>query len=1209
VTTAIAVLHTLGELHLEGGQSAGLSSPRIALTLLVYLARRSPKPIDRGELADVFWRERDSGKARQSLRQVLLELKRIVGHGLLIDHDKVSVAPDAVALDIEDFERDIRAGRWREALAAWGGEFLPSADSLGGEDLRLWLETERERLHRSLRRALRELIQEARGNGNWEEGAGWGQRWVELLPLEEEGHRHLIELTQLSGRTAEALSRYTAFRSQLRAIDSTPTPAFLQLGAVIERDAAGGQGHRTPGSAALFTPDLTGRGHPLAELEALWRTVCAGASAAVLVEGEVGIGKSRLCEEFLRQVGAERGGATMLRARAHEHAPGTALSALAELALVLAAAPGASGASAAALAQLADLAPAIRDRFPSLPRSSSQGNRLEDAFTEVLTAVAAERPVVLYFDDLPLADSATQETLISVNSRVASGLLFLATGRAGEDRTSAYRELVSRAGMVRLKLQPLSEPDIELLLGSMLELDPVSRHHLARRLYAEAGGNPLFSIELIAALVEEGSLVPTDHGAWRLDSAETRKPMPLPATIREVVGRRLDRLSPEARAALEGAAVLGHTFDPALVPTVAGMAPATWTVAQEELIARRIVRDCPGTAGDNEFTHEIIHRVAYDLLPAPRRAALHRAASLAYKPAARRDVRARAAFNYHRNQSGVSPHRLRRRLVTAMIASGLLLGAAGVALLWRGPGHWDLQRVQVLPFENQTGDTALATIGRMAADWINLGLVQTRLVTVVSSEEGGSDRGAAGAATLVRGRYYADGDSLRFRAEVLDARSDRVLFALEPVTSLRRSPMDAIERVRQRLTALLATYLDPRLSDWTSAASKPTTFEAYQEYAAAVELFLQLDYRTAIVHYERAARLDPGFTLALLDAAIAYMNLGEYRVADSIAELVGRSPERLPPFDLYWLRWMQAHLRGDRVGALKAVRQAASLTTGSEAWYQVGYEARALNRPHEAIAALRRLDPAKEGEHGWYPYWDQLTTAYHLAGEHKQELEAARSGRRQYPDIIPTLSYEVRALAALGRMGEVRDRLARGLSMPTYDRRNPATLMRTAAEELEAHGHPDEARVARRQGITWLESRSADEGAQETNRFALAQLLYLDDRLTDARALLLALAGEHPENISYQGYLGVLAARAGDTAEATRIARWLGAVNRPYVAGVPSSWQARIAARLGRPDEALDHLDEALARGGQIDLWFHTDVDLASVRDHPRFRALLRPKD
>jgi predicted Zn-dependent protease len=181
--------------------------------------------------------------------------------------------------------------------------------------------------------------------------------------------------------------------------------------------------------------------------------------------------------------------------------------------------------------------------------------------------------------------------------------------------------------------------------------------------------------------------------------------------------------------------------------------------------------------------------------------------------------------------------------------------------------------------------------------------------------------------------------------------------------------------------------------------------------------------------------------------------------------------------------------------------------------------------------------------------------------------------------------------------------------MPTYDRRNPATLMRTAAEELEAHGHPDEARVARRQGITWLESRSADEGAQETNRFALAQLLYLDDRLTDARALLLALAGEHPENISYQGYLGVLAARAGDTAEATRIARWLGAVNRPYVAGVPSSWQARIAARLGRPDEALDHLDEALARGGQIDLWFHTDVDLASVRDHPRFRALLRPKD
>jgi len=481
-------------------------------------------------------------------------------------------------------------------------------------------------------------------------------------------------------------------------------------------------------------------------------------------------------------------------------------------------------------------------------------------------------------------------------------------------------------------------------------------------------------------------------------------------------------------------------------------------------------------------------------------------------------------------------------------------------------------------------------------------------VTIVPADVGGRQEGAA-AATLVRGRYYADGDSLRFRAEVLDARSGSVLFALDPIASLRRSPMEAIERVRQRLTAMLATHLNPRLRDWTSAASKPTTFEAYQEYAAGVELFLQLEYRASIVHYTRASLLDPDFAMAKLDAAIAYMNLGEFREADSIGRVVGRAAERLAPFDRYWLRWMQAHLRGDRVGALQAVRQAAELTPGSEAWYQVGYEARALNHPHEAIEALRHLDPAKAGEQGWYPYWGQLTAAYHLANDHRHELEAARAGRRQYPDILPTVAYEVRALAALGRTAEVRQQLDEGLSMPLYDGWTPATLMGAAAAELEAHGYADDAQAARRRGIAWLENRPAEEQASEGQRLVLAQLYYRDDRLADAERLFRNLAAEHPDSVGYAGYLGVVAARTGHREEADRIAGWLGTVKRPYLDGLTAVWQARIEARQGRPEQAVDRLDQAFAQGGQMDLWLHTDADLSSLRDHPRFRGFLRPKD
>ncbi len=75
------VLLTLGELRLEGVATSTLSSPRIELTLLAYLARRAPRPVGRGELAELFWRDRDTAKARQSLRQTLLELRRRLGGG------------------------------------------------------------------------------------------------------------------------------------------------------------------------------------------------------------------------------------------------------------------------------------------------------------------------------------------------------------------------------------------------------------------------------------------------------------------------------------------------------------------------------------------------------------------------------------------------------------------------------------------------------------------------------------------------------------------------------------------------------------------------------------------------------------------------------------------------------------------------------------------------------------------------------------------------------------------------------------------------------------------------------------------------------------------------------------------------------------------------------------------------------------------------
>jgi predicted Zn-dependent protease len=173
---------------------------------------------------------------------------------------------------------------------------------------------------------------------------------------------------------------------------------------------------------------------------------------------------------------------------------------------------------------------------------------------------------------------------------------------------------------------------------------------------------------------------------------------------------------------------------------------------------------------------------------------------------------------------------------------------------------------------------------------------------------------------------------------------------------------------------------------------------------------------------------------------------------------------------------------------------------------------------------------------------------------------------------------------------------------------NPAVLIRGVADELQAHGYAEEARVARLRALAWLDSRSEAEQALEASRYLRAQLLYRGGRLADVKALLTTLAEEHPDSVSYAGFLGVLAAQQGDHNTAEKIDRWLATIDRPYLTGLPVWWRARIEARLERRDRAIDLLRDGLAQGGQFDLWLHTDPDLANLRTEPAFRELLEPR-
>ncbi|PYP01448.1 MAG: hypothetical protein DMD57_13935 [Gemmatimonadetes bacterium] len=282
---------------------------------------------------------------------------------------------------------------------------------------------------------------------------------------------------------------------------------------------------------------------------------------------------------------------------------------------------------------------------------------------------------------------------------------------------------------------------------------------------------------------------------------------------------------------------------------------------------------------------------------------------------------------------GVFAGRRGRRAALVLGVAVVLLGGGAAVRVWRHRGPaLNERRVVVAVIENHTGDPSLDNVGHMAADWVTQGLAQTGLVEVVPSVSvmsssrtpGGHGPGhldavgiqtlgrETGAGTVVSGAYYRQADSIRFQVQISAAHDGTVLRALEPVAGPIAQPLVAVEAVRQRVMATLATLFDSRLSFWAKSAGQPPTFPAYQEFIQGLDRMVQFDSRGAIGHFRRAAREDTTFRLPLIFAAHEHMDLGEFATADSIAHAVERAPGRLSPLDQHYLTWVLAQSRGDR---------------------------------------------------------------------------------------------------------------------------------------------------------------------------------------------------------------------------------------------------------------------------------------------------------
>ncbi len=556
-----------------------------------------------------------------------------------------------------------------------------------------------------------------------------------------------------------------------------------------------------------------------------------------------------------------------------------------------------------------------------------------------------------------------------------------------------------------------------------------------------------------------------------------------------------------------------------------------------------------------------------------------------------------------------------RELVEALIASGkaagrdtrwwkrllpvvallVLAGIAALRLQHRGASV-DAKRVSVRAFINKTGDATLDPVGAMAADLITHGLSETGVVEIVG----------AGAGTVVAGSFYRQGDSLAFTADVTDASAGKVLAKIGPETAPRAAPLRGIEKLQARAMGGIAMMFDQSYGLQGIILRVAPRYDAYREFATGEEAFYRNEPDSAVAHYRRAALLDSTFVYPLLRMTDAYYQ--RYVQWDSILAIVSSRRETLSPFESAYLQSAATLRQGDFASSYTASQEMARIAPKSDfAKYGLANSADYAGHWREAVAILEHLNPESGMLRGRIFYYDYLTTSLHLMGEHQRELAAAERGRQQYADRLYIRLLEVRALAALGRTGDVDARVSETLSMPSSPDGSPADVISMAAAELRAHGNAAAGRAMNDRLLAWLARRPPADAATELMRLWRGRGLYFAGRWEEARPVFDSLAAEHPDSVVYVGWRGRIAARRGDRAEAGRLAGQLASQRRPNLFGRQTYARAAISAILGDKAQAVQLLQDAIAQGVQIGTW-ESDMDFEGVRDYPPFRELIKPR-
>lgn len=584
---------TLGpvEVTLDGGPAPAELLWRKNMALLIYLARSPRHARSRDHLVGLLWGERGEAAAKHSLSEALRVIRRYAGEDAVeASAGQVRLLPGFVEVDVDHLEVLAAEERWEAAAELIAGEFLEGFTVTGASEFEDWLAAEREGWRRRgvdiLVRGAESLTQ----SGRTQEAAALASRALALDPLSEHALGSAIRCRSLLGDRAGALELFDRFRTRLQ--EEVGTEPGGETVALVERvrrertvrpEVAAGWAEGEPVVRAPFE----GRAGELGRLlEGVRRSARERKPTVLVIEGESGVGKTRLTQELLARLRLD--GFSVATARAVEADRGEAWSGLRALARGgLADAAGIGAAPPDALGAFAASLPEWQQRFPGAEPDSTYP--LGRAMVESLRAAAEERPVLLALDDAQWLDRETAAELSAILRDLSGAPLTVLLAVVPHPPRAELDELRSRLGRdlagETVRLRPLDRAALRRLAERMLSgYDAVAIDRVTRRVATDSAGIPLLAVELLRA-VALGLDLKTISEAWPepLRTLDQTLPGELPDAVVAAIRIGFRRLSPAAQRVLAAASVLGDLVPAPLLERAVSLGPEETALALDEL--------------------------------------------------------------------------------------------------------------------------------------------------------------------------------------------------------------------------------------------------------------------------------------------------------------------------------------------------------------------------------------------------------------------------------------------------------------------------------------------------------------------------------------------------------------------------------------------------------------------------------------------------